>query len=377
MSRREAAVSEAMPDQALNSPAVRAVRLGRPTVVTDRRADGTIYLRSTETLPRYPEKLTERLEYWAVHAPDRILFAQREGGGGWRCLTYAETLNRVRRIGEALIRRELSPERPIVILSGNDIEHALLGLAANYVGIPYAPISPAYSLISTDLAKLRYIFDLITPGLVFAADGDTYARAIEGVAAPDIEIVVTRHPIPSRRATQFSDLAALAATTAVDVAHANVGPDTIAKFLFTSGSTGMPKAVVNTQRMWCSNQEPQRTRLFPGRAARRRGLGTVAPHRGRQSQFRDRALQRRHLFHRRGQTVTRRDRGDRAQPAGSRAELVFQRAQGVRSAVAVPADRCPAAAELLQPPQGALVRRSRNCSERFRRNEAARREHLR
>ncbi len=107
-------MSEAMPDQALNSPAVRAVRLGRPTVVTDRRADGTIYLRSTETLPRYPEKLTERLEYWAVHAPDRILFAQREGGGGWRCLTYAETLNRVRRIGEALIRRELSPERPIV-----------------------------------------------------------------------------------------------------------------------------------------------------------------------------------------------------------------------------------------------------------------------
>src|SRR6266571_2898997 len=262
MSRREAAVSEAMPDLASkNSPAVRAVRLGHPTVVTDRRADGTIYLRSTETLASYPEKLTERLEYWAAHAPDRILFAQREGGGGWRCLTYAETLNRVRRIGEALIRRELSPERPIVILSGNDIEHALLGLAANYVGIPYAPISPAYSLISTDLAKLRYIFDLITPGLVFAADGDTYARAIEGVAAPDIEIVVTRHPIPSRRATQFSDLAALTATTAVDVAHANVGPDTIAKFLFTSGSTGMPKAVVNTQRMWCSNQEMIRSAL--------------------------------------------------------------------------------------------------------------------
>src|SRR6266702_2423690 len=106
MSRREAAVSEAMPDQALNSPAVRAVRLGRPTVVTDRRADSTIYLRSTETLPRYPEKLTERLEYWAVHAPDRILSAQRERGGGWRCPTYAETPNRLRRLGEALLRRE-------------------------------------------------------------------------------------------------------------------------------------------------------------------------------------------------------------------------------------------------------------------------------
>ncbi len=260
MSKREAAVFDT-PDVALKSPAVRAVRLGRPTVVTDRRPDGTIRLRSIDTLGRYPEKLTERLEYWAAHAPDRILFAQREAGGGWRSLTYAETLNRVRCIGEALLRRELSPERPIVILSANDIEHAVLGLAANYVGIPYAPISPAYSLVSTDLAKLRYIFDLITPGLVFAADGDAYARAIEGVAAPDIEIVVTRNPIPSRHATQFSDLAALAATTAVDVAHANVGPDTIAKFLFTSGSTGIPKAVVNTQRMWCSNQEMIRSAL--------------------------------------------------------------------------------------------------------------------
>src|SRR6266702_3470170 len=211
MSRREAAVSEAMPDQALNSPAVRAVRLGRPTVVTDRRADGTIYLRSTETLPRYPEKLTERLEYWAVHAPDRILFAQREGGG-WRCLTYAETLNRVRRIGEALIRRELSPERPIVILSGNDIEHALLGLAANYVGIPYAPISPAYALISNDLGKLRSIIDLLTPGLVFAADGETYARAIEAVVPADVEIVVTRNPIPRRPTTLFEGLPVPSAT---------------------------------------------------------------------------------------------------------------------------------------------------------------------
>src|SRR6266480_6844939 len=213
MSRREAAVSEAMPDLASkNSPAVRAVRLGHPTVVTDRRADGTIYLRSTETLASYPEKLTERLEYWAAHAPDRILFAQREGGGGWRCLTYAETLNRVRRIGEALIRRELSPERPIVILSGNDIEHALLGLAANYVGIPYAPISPAYSLISNDLGKLRSIIELLTPGLVFAADGETYARAIEGVVPADVEIVVTRNPIPRRPTTLFESLPVPSAT---------------------------------------------------------------------------------------------------------------------------------------------------------------------
>src|SRR5712692_1208818 len=221
---------------------VRPVRVGPRDVVVDRRPDGTIYLKSPHALAPYPAKLTERLEYWAAASPERPFMAQRDAAGDWRTISYRATLRHVRRIGAALLAHELLPERPIAILSGNDLEHALLGLAANYVGIPYAPISPAYSLISTDLAKLRYIFDLITPGLVFAADGGSYTRAIEGVAAPDIEIVVTSHPIPSRRATQFSDLAALAATTAVDVAHASVGPDTIAKFLFTSGSTGMPKA---------------------------------------------------------------------------------------------------------------------------------------
>ena len=105
--------------------------------------------------------------------------------GGWRKLTYAETLEQVRRIGAALLQRELSPERPIAILSGNDIEHALVGLAAMYVGVPYAPISPAYSLISQDFGKLRSIIELLTPGLVFTADGEPYRRAIEAVVPPE------------------------------------------------------------------------------------------------------------------------------------------------------------------------------------------------
>ncbi|MBO0753152.1 MAG: feruloyl-CoA synthase, partial [Bradyrhizobiaceae bacterium] len=157
-------------------------------------------------------------------------------------------------------------ERPVMILSGNDIEHALIGLGANYVGIPYAPVSPAYSLVSKDFGKLRHVAGLLTPGLVFAADGDAFGRAIAAAVPADVEIVVTKNPPPSARLTSlFGTLAEEAATpqalAAADAAHAAVGPDTIAKFLFTSGSTGVPKAVINTQRMWCVNQEMLRTTL--------------------------------------------------------------------------------------------------------------------
>jgi feruloyl-CoA synthase len=180
--------------------------------------------------------------------------AQRAADDSWHRISYRETLEQVRRIGAALLQRDLSPERPIAILSGNDIEHALLGLAANYVGIPYAPISPAYSLISTDFGKLRQIIDLLTPALVFAADGAVYRRAIEQVVPLRTEMLVARNPLAGRPTTLFRELLATAPTPAVDAAHAKVGPETIAKFLFTSGSTGQPKAVINTQRMWCANQ---------------------------------------------------------------------------------------------------------------------------
>jgi len=232
---------------------VRAVRLGPRDVVSERRPDGTIRLTSPHALAPYPAKLTERLQYWAAAAPERTFLAQR-AASGWRKISYGETLEQIRRIGAALLRRDLSPERPIAILSGNDIEHALIGLAAMYVGIPYAPISPAYALISTDFGRLGSIINLITPGLVFAADGDSYARAIEAAVRPEIEIVVTRNPIPGRPTTLFETLLAPTPTGAGDAAHAAVTPHTIAKFLFTSGSTGTPKAVINTQRMWCSNQ---------------------------------------------------------------------------------------------------------------------------
>ena len=231
----------------------RAVRLGPQEVSVERRADGTMILRAKEPLGPYPDKLTERLDHWAKATPDRVFMAERDASGGWRTITYAQARSEARAIGAALIARKLSAERPIAILSGHSIDHALLELGALYVGVPHAPISPAYSLVSGDFARLRAIVELITPGLVFAADGKAFARAIGAVVPADVEIVVGANAPAGRRATLFSDLRA-SDDKAVDAAHAKVGPDTIAKFLFTSGSTGTPKCVINTQRMWCANQ---------------------------------------------------------------------------------------------------------------------------
>jgi feruloyl-CoA synthase len=218
----------------------RPVRLGPSDIVVERRADGCVLLRSPHPLAPYPRKLTERLVFWAGEAPERVLFAQRDGHGGWRSVTYGEALRQARAVGGYLLERGLSAERPLVVLSGNDIEHALLHLGAMYVGVPYAPVSPAYSLLSGDFAKLRFIRDLVTPGLVFA-NGAQYLPALE--VFKGVEVL-----------SRFEDILETPPAAGVEEAHAGVGPDTIAKFLFTSGSTGQPKAVINTQRMWCANQ---------------------------------------------------------------------------------------------------------------------------
>jgi feruloyl-CoA synthase len=233
---------------------LRAVKLGALDAVVERRANGEFLIRTSQPLGGYHGNLNEPLEHWAMAAPDRVFLAQRDAQDQWRTLTYAQVLERVRRIGASLLRRGLSADKPIMIISGNSIEHALLALAAMHVGIPYAPVSPAYSLMSSDFGKLRMIIDLLTPGMVFASDGMAFARALYAAVPDGIELVVTQHPLGDRPATMFADLPGADDAVGVAQARARVTPDTIAKFLFTSGSTGTPKAVINTHRMLCANQ---------------------------------------------------------------------------------------------------------------------------
>jgi feruloyl-CoA synthase len=219
------------------------------------RADGSIVMRSTEPLGPYPARLTDRLLHWNAVAPDRTLIARRAAGGDWRRVGFAEALASARSIAQALIERQLSAERPVAVLSENSIEHFLLMLGCYLAGVPIVPVSPAYSLLSQDHGKLRHILGVATPGLVFASDGAAYGRAVRAAVAADVELVLGDGEVEGRGHTPFDALLATRATGAVERRHAEVGPDSVAKLLFTSGSTRLPKGVINTQRMLCSNQQ--------------------------------------------------------------------------------------------------------------------------
>ncbi len=227
----------------------------RDVVVDMRRdPDGVIRLLAKEPLQPYPDRFHDHLWRWAKECPTHTFLAERQPGReGWATITYAETAERVGLIAQALAQRDLGSERPVLILSGNAIEHQLLALAAMNAGVPFASISVAYSLISQDLGKLRYITKLLDPGLVYAADGARFARALTIPEMQGREIVVSVPASEVRSAMPFAELLKGGSAAALAQQAAKIGPDTVAKFLFTSGSTGTPKGVTITHRMINAN----------------------------------------------------------------------------------------------------------------------------
>jgi feruloyl-CoA synthase len=215
------------------------MRFAPAEVQVETRSDGEMLLRSPQKLAPYSRCVTEWLVRWSDEAPGRIFLAERSKES-WRQISYREAYGAVRRIGEALLERGLGAHRPVAILSDNGIEHALLALGAMHVGVPVVPVSPAYSLMSRDFGKLKYIFELVKPGLVFAADPQKFGPALEAVGA---------------QSTPVAELLQTNPGSILEREHLKVGPDTVAKILFTSGSTGIPKGVINTQRMLCANQQ--------------------------------------------------------------------------------------------------------------------------
>jgi feruloyl-CoA synthase len=251
----------------MNPPKFRPFEFGI-TRATRREAGGNTYLQAEQPLGNYAHRMTDRLIHWASLRPEQTLYARRDPalGGDWRQLSFAQALAAARSIGQALLDRGLNADRPLAILSENSLEHAMLALGAMYAGVPYCAVSPAYSLVSRDFDKLRHVINTLTPGLVYASDWERYGPAITAVVPGEVEVVINSiadNVGGTRAISTFDSFLATPPRPALEAAMLATGPDTVVKFLFTSGSTKNPKAVINTQRMICANQQ-QMAQSMPG-----------------------------------------------------------------------------------------------------------------